>query len=265
MTEGRAVRILLVRPSHWSPDGHANFDAVEAACAARPPRTGRDDVVLLPELVGGRLSRPDYLARLRALAAGTGSTVVGGSHYDETGAATVNRGAVVDPAGTLLAEYGKRHPYGVEHRAGVRPGSAGDGFEVGGRRLHVLICADLWYSADLVRRRAAPIDVLLVPAFSVTQWPAPDPARLLWRHMSVARAYEFMMYVAVSDWHHEAAYDGQRCAGVTGVADPCPSVPGDYFTAGPQAPLWVRDLDFDRLDAFRADRTRRGFTHDRPP
>ncbi|MEV4081129.1 hypothetical protein AB0J43_12700, partial [Nonomuraea fuscirosea] len=41
------MKILLVQPPHWSPDGHANFDAVEELL---PSRAG--DVVLLPELAG---------------------------------------------------------------------------------------------------------------------------------------------------------------------------------------------------------------------
>lgn len=242
------MRILLVQPPHWSPDGHANFDAIERLV------TGRSgDLMLLPELAGASLPRADYLARVRELATGARMAVVGGSHYD----GPVNRGAAFDAGGRLLAEYAKVHPYGLEVRAGVVPGRSGDGFELHGRRLHVLLCADLWYSASLAGRDG--LDAVLVPAFSVTRWDGPAPARELWRHMTVARAYEFMTYVAVSDWHHETTYHGHPCAGVTGLANPCPETHEGFFTAATGDPVSAHDLDFARLEAFRGDRDERGF------
>ncbi len=234
-------------PERWSADGHVNFDGIEGVVPAGV------DVVLLPELVGSSLARGEYLERLRGLAAETEATVVGGSYYDRTEAGVVNRGAVVDPRGEVVAEYDKVHPYGVEQQTGVIPGAPSHGFELLGRRAQVLLCADLWYSGSLARL-ADPVDVVLVPAFSVTQWGTPLPARTLWEHMSVARAYEFMTYVAVSDWHHEATYHGHPCAGVTGLANPCPTT-GVFFTPG----ATVHDLDFPRLTAFRADRATRNF------
>ncbi|MGN9842886.1 carbon-nitrogen hydrolase family protein [Nonomuraea sp. H19] len=245
------MEILLVQPPHWSPDGHANFDAIERLVTTR---TG--DVMLLPELAGASLPREDYLVRVRDLAVGARMAVVGGSHYD----GAVNRGAVFDADGRLLAEYDKVHPYGLELRSGVVPGRPSAGFELHGRRLHVLLCADLWYSAGLAGRDG--LDAVLVPAFSVTRWDGPAPARELWQHMSVARAYEFMTYVAVSDWHHETTYHGHPCAGVTGLANPCPKTHTGFFTGPPDAAVSVHDLDFARLDAFRRDRTDRGFTAD---
>ncbi|MFC4111276.1 carbon-nitrogen hydrolase family protein [Nonomuraea zeae] len=244
------MRILLVQPASWSPDGHANFDAIEELVAAHP---GTGDVLLLPELAGASLPRADYLDRVRELATGSGAAVVGGSHYD----GAINRGAVFGADGELLSEYDKVHPYGLELRSGVLPGRPSAGFELGGRRLHVLLCADLWYSASLAGRDG--LDAVLVPAFSVTRWDGPAPARELWQHMSVARAYEFMTYVAVCDWHHESTYHGHPCAGVTGFANPCPATHTGFFTGPPEAPVSAHDLDFDRLDAFRQDRTDRGF------
>ncbi|TDD49074.1 carbon-nitrogen hydrolase family protein [Nonomuraea terrae] len=247
------VKILLVQPPHWSPDGHANFDAVEELAGS-----ASGDVMLLPELAGSTLPRADYLARVRELAKGSGMAVVGGSHYDDShDAGRVNRGAVFAADGALLAEYDKVHPYGLELRTGVRPGRPSPGFELHGRRLHVLLCADLWYSAGLAGRDG--LDAVLVPAFSLTRWDGPAPARELWQHMSVARAYEFMTYVAVSDWHHETTYHGHPCAGVTGLANPCPTTHTGFFTGPPDAPVSAHDLDFARLDAFRSDRAERGF------
>ncbi|MBE1584963.1 carbon-nitrogen hydrolase family protein [Nonomuraea angiospora] len=242
------MKILLVQPPHWSPDGHANFDAIEQLVTARS-----GDVLLLPELAGADLPRAEYLARVRDLAKATGMAVVGGSHYD----GPVNRGAVFDAGGELLAEYDKVHPYDVERRSGVVPGLPSAGFELHGRRMHVLLCADLWYSASLAGRDG--LDAVLVPAFSITRWDGPAPARELWQHMTVARAYEFMTYVAVSDWHHETTYHGHPCAGVAGVANPCPRTRAGFFTGTGDDPVSAHDLDFDRLDAFRRDRADRGF------
>ncbi|MGW6500364.1 carbon-nitrogen hydrolase family protein [Nonomuraea angiospora] len=242
------MKILLVQPPHWSPDGHANFDAIEQLVTARS-----GDVLLLPELAGAGLPRAEYLARVRDLAKATGMAVVGGSHYD----GPVNRGAVFDGGGELLAEYDKVHPYDVELRSGVVPGLPSAGFELHGRRLHVLLCADLWYSASLAGRDG--LDAVLVPAFSITRWDGPAPARELWQHMTVARAYEFMTYVAVSDWHHETTYHGHPCAGVAGFANPCPRTRAGFFTGTGDDPVSAHDLDFDRLDAFRRDRADRGF------
>ncbi|MEV4581120.1 carbon-nitrogen hydrolase family protein [Nonomuraea jabiensis] len=242
------MKILLVQPPHWSPDGHSNFDAIEELVTARS-----GDVLLLPELAGAGLPRAEYLARVRDLAKGTGMAVVGGSHYD----GPVNRGAVFDAAGELLMEYDKVHPYDLELRSGVVPGRPSAGFELHGRRLHVLLCADLWYSASLAGRDG--LDAVLVPAFSITRWDGPAPARELWQHMTVARAYEFMTYVAVSDWHHETTYHGHPCAGVAGFANPCPRTRAGFFTGTGDDPVSAHDLDFDRLDAFRRDRADRGF------
>jgi predicted amidohydrolase len=242
------VKILLVQPPHWSPDGHANFDAVEELVTARS-----GDVLLLPELAGAGLPRAEYLNRVRDLAKATGMAVVGGSHYD----GQVNRGAVFDAGGELLMEYDKVHPYGLELRSGVVPGLPSAGFELHGRRLHVLLCADLWYSASLAGRDG--LDAVLVPAFSVTRWDGPAPARELWQHMAVARAYEFMTYVAVSDWHHETTYHGHPCAGVAGFANQCPPTRAGFFTGTGDDPVPAHELDFARLDAFRRDRADRGF------
>ncbi|MFI6396264.1 carbon-nitrogen hydrolase family protein [Nonomuraea sp. NPDC050540] len=238
------MKVLMIAPAAWSPDGHDNFDAADELLE-------ESDLVVLPELAGSRLPRAEYLERVSGLARRAGAYVVGGSHYDAVEGGSVNRGVVADPAGRVVAEYEKAHPYGVEHRAGVLPGRPSQTFELAGRRVRVLVCADLWYSARL----AAPVDAVLVPAFSVTQWDSPDPSRALWQHMSVARAYEFMTYVAVSDWQHGASYHGAPCAGVTGFADPYPARPAEYYARG----AGVRVMDFERLDALRADRAGRGF------
>ncbi|GAA3095530.1 hypothetical protein [Nonomuraea salmonea] len=40
---------------------------------------------------------------------------------------------------------------------------------------------------------------------------------------------------------------------------PCPETHTGFFTGPPDAPVSVHELDFARLDAFRSDRTARGF------
>ncbi|MFI9597758.1 hypothetical protein [Nonomuraea sp. NPDC052265] len=48
------MNVLLVQPPIWSPDGHANFDAIEELAGREPVR---GDVLLLPEPAGSSLSR----------------------------------------------------------------------------------------------------------------------------------------------------------------------------------------------------------------
>lgn len=245
------MRILLVQPATWSPDGHTNLTTAETLLEGPPPA----DLVVLPELAGSELPPEEYLERLRRLAARAGATVVGGSHYARTDGGLVNRGLAVAADGEVLAEYGKSHPYGVEQDNGVVPAPLGDAFEVAGRQVRVLVCADLWYSESLAGSRA---DLVVVPAFSVTQWPVPGPARSLWEHMSVARAYEFMTYVAVCDWRHGADYHGRRCAGVTGLANPSPADGAGFFTR-PSAGVAAFEPDLRRLEEFRRNRAERSF------
>lgn len=254
------MRVAMVRIPAWRRDGRANLGRVREMVAADGVRLGDGDVLVLPELVGGELDADAYTAEVTALARGLGCHVVGGSHHDAGPGGVVNRGLVADGAGEIVAWYAKTHPYGAERDAGVVPG--GDGtrgvFTVGGTRVGVLVCADLWYSDLVAAVAGGGVDVLAVPAFSVTQWATPRPARELWRHMAVARAYEFICCVAVADWPEGVRYGALAAAGVSGMARPLPAAPGRYFTPAAGG-VTVGEVDAARLGGLRANRIARGF------
>jgi predicted amidohydrolase len=145
----------------------------------------------------------------------------------------------------------------------VSEGSALGELTIEGKRALVLICADFWFS-DLFYRADVLPDLILVPALSVTRKPTPDYSRALWRHLAVARAYEFGAFVGVSDWGHGSELPLLRASGVGGLADPAEIDPNSFFRPIDARGASAFELDFDRLDEFRRDRTDRGFFW-RPP
>lgn len=180
------TRAILTQPVRWSADGIENFDAVLATAERSDMSFGPTDVFLIPELVGSDLDEPNYEASVQRIARALGVWVVGGSHHHRKGSRIVNRGVVSGPDGSVVTDYEKLNPYGVEGTIGVERGSSPGFFEVGGRRVVVLICADLWHSGSFTDIGRP--DLVLVPSFSVTQWPSTRPARILWRHMAAIGA-----------------------------------------------------------------------------
>ena len=122
----------------------------------------------------------------------------------------------------------------------------------------VLICADFWF-ADVFLRAGALPDLVLVPALSVTRKPTPDYSRTLWRHLAVARAYEFGCYVGISDWGYPSELPVLFASGVAGFADPTLIEPERLFQPVGEAAIRAYPIDFLALDAFRKDREARGF------
>jgi len=215
-----------------------------------------DDVVLLPEHYDLRPSRTDYEDGVRALARQLGCYVIGGSHHEQRGDHKVNAGVASDGRGTLVASYDKLRPYAAE-RAFVEPGSLVGEFEIAGRWILIFVCADFWFS-DLFHRTTRLPDLVLVPAHSVSRKPTPDYSRALWRQLAVSRAYEFGVYVGVSDWAAAPTPVGLPASGVGGFADPTTVDPAELYRPI-QGEVQVYPLDFAALDAFRQDRYARGF------
>ncbi len=217
-----------------------------------------DDVVLLPEHYELRPSRSEYESEVRSLARALGCHIVGGSHHERRTDVRVNAGIVASPSGDLLARYEKLRPYAGE-RSLVEPGQSLGELEIAGKRVLILVCADFWFS-DLFHRTTALPELVLVPAHSVTRKPAPDYSRALWRHLAVARAYEFGVYVGISDWAAEEGPlpFGLPASGVGGFADPTQIDP-DALYVPIHGELQVYELDFTALEAFRRDRYARGF------
>jgi len=182
--------------------------------------------------------------------------VVGGSHHEVRTGGRVNCGVAVAPDGTAVGRYEKLRPYGNERRS-VGAGTQLGEFSIQGRRVLTLVCADFWF-CDLFDRAARLPDLVLVPALSVTRKPSPEYSRTLWRHLAVARAYEFGTYVGISDWAHPSRLS-LPTSGVAGFADPTATVPDALFRPIDASGVGVFSIDFEALDAFRTDRIDRGF------
>jgi predicted amidohydrolase len=221
-------------------------------------RLDANDVILLPELVGGETPTDAYEAEVRDLASRLGAWVVGGSHFAREAAGVANIGIVADPAGQIAGRFGKLNPYGDERAQVTSSGPGPLVLRMGGLSCLVMICADFWHAEAYPPDAAGP-DVILVPAFSASERPTPHMARARWRHAAAARAYEHAAFVAVSDWAHPVPFGAASSSGVAGFAHPNPKAPGDLYRALGRRRAAVYPVAFEAVDDLRTDRRRRGF------
>ncbi len=251
------MRLLLVQPVLEAHPRADNLGAVRSAVRDVGVVPEPDDVLLLPEHWcfegdGGR-----YRQAIGTLARELGCHVVGGSQHEACEGGAVNAGVACAPDGAVVGRYEKLRPYASEREV-VRGGRQLGELVIAGRRMLVLVCADFWF-ADLIQTATHLPDVVLVPALSVSRKPTPDYSRALWRHLAVARAYEYGVYVGISDWATGSKVQQLSPSGVGGFADPTAVDPAQLFVPTDGRSVAVHALDFDRLDAFRADRRQRGF------
>jgi predicted amidohydrolase len=251
------TKLVLVKPELSYEPSMVNLSTLTQLIEAEQLVLAPTDIVLLPEHAVAERSRDLYLRGIAELARRFGCHVVGGSHHQQRGATKINAGAVCDARGQVIAEYEKLRPYAAE-RARVDSGDVLGELEIGAFRILVLICADFWFSDVFVRAKALP-DLVLVPAHSVSRKPEPHYSRSLWRHLSVARAYEFGVYVGVSDWAHKRVPGMLAASGVSGFADPTTVHDDALFTPLVERAVQCFELDREKLLAFRADRLDRGF------
>lgn len=251
------MKLILVQPELSHAPGADNLARIRALLDAAQPKASSDDILLLPERCYLKESRDAYRRDIATLAREMGCHVVGGSHREEVNGGAINSGIVVDPRGREVGRYEKLRPYATE-RGFVRAGGELGEMEIAGRRVLILICADFWF-ADLFQRATSLPDIVLVPALSVTRKSTPDYSRALWRHLAVARAYEFGVYVGVSDWAYPSELPALFASGVGGFADPTGIDPARFFVEIGQSGVSVHPLDFAALEAFRTDRRERGF------
>ncbi|WP_293676110.1 carbon-nitrogen hydrolase family protein [uncultured Phenylobacterium sp.] len=251
------MRVIVTQPARRSADGVSDI-ASARRLLGRGVEVRGGDLVLLPELIGGDAGAAAYRAEVQALAADLRVWVVGGSHFADEAGERTNRGIVADPSGQVIASYGKLNPYGDERSraAGSGPGPAS--FQVGDLSCLVMICADFWHASAFATARPLP-DLILVPAFSLSQRPDPHMARARWRHAMVARAYEFAAFVAVSDWAHPVRYETATSSGVAGLAHPNPSHRGGLHQPLGRRRAAAFDLDMEAVRELRANREGRGF------
>jgi predicted amidohydrolase len=258
------MKLALLQPTLRAFDDAHNMreidrlvDLVLEDRPGRPRRLSEGDLILLPEHFIGADDPGVYDKFVADLAGRSKCYVVGGSHHRSEAGRRVNLGHVIAPGGAIVSRYEKLRPYSGEATQ-VQPGNSFGEFTIGGVRIMVLICADFWYS-DLIHAARSLPDVILVPALSVSRKPEPTYSNTLWRHLTVSRAYEFGVYVGVSDWSDASVVPGHRTAGATGWADPTQVEAGRLFTPpGPDGTLVV-EIDQPSLEEFRQDRRARGF------
>jgi predicted amidohydrolase len=253
----KKTKLILVQPELSYAPGMVNMTTLMQLLDAGQLALAPTDIVLLPEHSVVESSRELYVRGVCELALRLGCHVVGGSHHQQRGDMRVNAGAVCDARGQVIAEYEKLRPYAAE-RQRVEEGSVLGELNIGKFRILVLICADFWFSDVFVRAKALP-DLVLVPAHSVSRKPDPSYSRSLWRHLAVARAYEFGVYVGVSDWKHVQVPGMLAPSGVAGFADPTKVVDNELFTPLADRAFQSFELDHNELSGFRADRLARGF------
>ncbi|MBL0174664.1 MAG: carbon-nitrogen hydrolase family protein [Ignavibacteria bacterium] len=251
------MRLILTQPQLKAFDTRHSADAIHAALLPLHGALGDEDIVVLPEHIAFDGDAAGYMSFVSGLAREFGCNIVGGSHHEARGEGRVNTGIAVTPDGATAGRYDKLRPY-ADERARVRPGVILGEFELAGLRILTLVCADFWFS-DLFARATVLPDLVLVPALSVTRKSAPDYSRDLWRHLAVTRAYEFGVYVGISDWGHPSQLPSLFASGVGGFADPTGLDPNTFFTPIGEAPMASFVLDRSALDAFREDRRKRGF------
>ena len=251
------MRLILTQPQLRAFDTAGNLAALQNALAPYRGVCAADDIIVLPEHFAFEGDADGYRAAVTAIAAEWGCHVVGGSHHETRDGRRLNTGIAVSPAGDIVGRYDKLRPYSDE-RKHVEPGELLGEFRIGGTHVLVLVCADFWFG-DLFYRTEETPDLVLVPALSVTRKSTPDYSRDLWRHLAVARAYEFGVYVGISDWGFPSALPKLFTSGVGGFADPTGLDPNRFFTSTGDSPARVFDVDLAALRIFREDRKARGF------
>ncbi|GAA5182626.1 carbon-nitrogen hydrolase family protein [Rugosimonospora acidiphila] len=244
-------------------DRSANL-AVARSLLERAAAAGAD-LAVLPEFTdylgrAAELPKPEPIdgeyGQFFADAARELSMWVHAGSFHEAGpdpAHTYNTSLVFDPNGDLAAVYRKIHLYDVEipgrvsylESASVAPGSTPVSLRVKDRTVGLSICYDLRFPE--LYRHLAVVDgasILVVPAAFMLH-----TGRDHWEVLLRARAIENQCFVVAAGQigDHEP---GRTCFGRSMVIDPWGTV---LAQAPDQVGVTVADLDFDRLDAIRAE------------
>ncbi len=233
------------------------------------------DIVVLPEVFEGRTDPADEASvrrYLATLAADHSTHVIGGSCslVDDAGN-SFNSCLVFDRRGEQVGRYDKRVLFASEARLRHQGESMGI-FELGGIRVGVLICADMWHP-ELARAMIDRVDVLVVPVCSgVPTMAHAEYAREVWRAMALTRAMENGLVVAVSDWApscHESSHvvDGVQIrrthytSGATCIIDPSGRPDLERIVrqvVGDASGVVCADVDLSALQTYRSYRRRVG-------
>jgi hypothetical protein len=243
-------------------DGESAMPAAQRLLRRFEGQLDSCDIVLLPELVGGEAPSRLYEGEIGRLARRLGAWVVGGSHLSPDAGGRVNTGVVAGPSGDIAGRFGKLHPYGGE-LGRVETSMAGPlALCIGDVSCLIMICADFWH-ADAFPLDVGGLELILVPAFSVSQRPTPHMARARWRHAAVARAYDLSAFVAISDWAHPVRYGEALSSGVAGLAHPNPMSPAELFQPLGRRRAVAFSLSLAAITDLRENRRQRGFASTR--
>lgn len=251
------MKIVLLQPKLGALSSEDNLRAIELLVNHAAEKVSVEDLILLPEHFTFDDNPESYIAFIRKLARTAGCTIVGGSHHRSVNGKRINIGNVIDAQGNEIGTYTKLRPY-FNEQLHVVPGDHIGEVRINGKNICILICADFWYSDILLRSTELP-DVVLVPSLSVSRKPEAAYSRSLWRHLAVSRAYEFGVYVGISDWSEDSSLPEYRACGVGGFADPTAVNPEKFFQPISPEGISMFNLDFNALEEFRADRRMRGF------
>ncbi len=185
-------------------DAEANFREIREM-ATKLCDGGPLNLLVLPELFDGwpAAREHDEAASRRfvsELAREMRAAVVGGSiGWSDEGGARKNVCFVADRDGREVGTYAKQVPFGLE-QGRILPGDAEGVFDIGGVRVGVMICGDLW-RASLTAACAGRVDLLCVPARTGVPTEGHTAyARTLWWNLALTRAMENGVAVAVADW-----------------------------------------------------------------
>src|SRR5262249_43680802 len=200
----RFLQVAALQPGLVMLDAPANFGAIREM-VGRVLGDGPVDLVVLPEIFDSwPAARGHDEAASRRFVAGLAGevrvAVVGGSiGWSDEADRRRNVCFVADRDGREIGSYAKRVPFGLE-QGRITPGETDGIFDVGGVRIGVLICGDLW-RPGLAAAIAGRIDVLCVPARTgVHAEPHVAYARTLWWNLALTRAMENGVAGVVADW-----------------------------------------------------------------
>jgi len=167
-----------------------------------------------------------------------------------------------DPSGKIISHYEKLRPYGVESKLGIVPGNLTGQFEIDGCRVLVLICADSGIRKSFLATSKSDLMFIFVPTFSISSRGTARAARSLWKSMAVARAYEFGVYVGISDWRYPCEYHSLKSSSVGGLADPRPRTHHGFFLNLGRRRIDRFTVDIERVRDFRQHRSNHAFLSD---
>jgi predicted amidohydrolase len=116
-----------------------------------------------PDVAGLALSNDaPALQRLRATARKAGTALVIG-YAEAADGAVWNAALCIGPDGRDLAHYRKIQLYGEREKAIYRPGNAHVTFDLGGRKLALLICYDVEFAPHIATLASQGVEAILVP------------------------------------------------------------------------------------------------------